>query len=120
MEKTLNFFNELGMAAGGAIALCATYSIRWLLLRIKQFFGEDHWKKVEERIEVHIKPVTDLAKENSSELKLLKIKQDDIFIKLRETKHAIKNNTESSINHQVLDSLNNLQDYINKLDKNDK
>ena len=120
MEKTISFFNELGMAAYSAIILCAGYSIRWFLLKLKSLIVQDVWQKVDDRIETQMKPITDLAKENSSELKLLKTKQDDIFTKLRETKHEIKANTESSINHQVLDSLERLQDFINKSNKNDK
>ncbi len=120
MEKTISFFNELGVAVSSAIIVWVIYSIRWFLLKIKHLFIQDHWKKIEEKIESHIKPITDLAIENQQKLEDMKNFQNDIYQKFREVKHEIKNNTESSINHQVLDSLNNLQDYINKLDKNDK
>lgn len=119
MEKGLNLIADFGVAAYSAIVLCVGYSIRWFLLKLRSLIVQDVWKKVDERIETQMKPITDLAKENSSELKLLKAKQDDIFTKLRETKHEIKNNVESSVNHQVLDSLQQFQDFINKSKKYD-
>ena len=120
MEKTINFFNELGMAAYSAIILCAGYFIRWFLLKLKSLIVQDVWKKVDERIELQMKSISDLAMKNEQKLEDMKNFQNDIYQKFREVKHEIKNNTESSINHQVIDSLNNLQNYINKLDKNDK
>lgn len=120
MEKTISFFNELGMAAYSAIVLCAGYFVRWLLLKLKSLIVQDVWKKVDERIELQMKSIADLAIKNQEKLEDVKKFQNDIYQKFREVKHEIKNNTESSINHQVLDSLSKLQDYINQSNKNDK
>lgn len=120
MDKTLNFFSDIGVAAYSAIILCVGYSIRWILLKLKSLIVHDVWKKVDERIESQMKPITDLAIKNEERLVDLRKTQDDIYKKFREIKHEIKNNTQNSINHQVLDSLQNVQDFINKSNKNDK
>jgi len=103
MEKATNFFSDIGVAAYSAIILCAGYSVRWILLKLKSLIVQDVWKKVDERIEKQMKSIADLATTNEEKLVDL-----------------IKNNTESSINHQVLDSLQSMQDYINNSKKNDK
>jgi hypothetical protein len=120
MEKTISFFNELGMAAYSAIVLCVGYFMRWFLLKLKSLIVQDVWKMVDERIELQMKSIADLAIKNEEKLEDVKNFQNDIYQKFREVKHEIKNNTESSINHQVLDSLSKLQDYINQSNKNDK
>ena len=120
MEKTLNFINDLGMAGYSAIVLSVGYFIRWFLLKLKSLIVQDVWKKIDERIELQMKSIADLTVTNEKKLEDLKNFQNDIYQKFREVKHEIKNNSESSINYQVLDSLNKLQDYINQSNKNDK
>ena len=120
MEKATNILADLGVAAYSAIILCAGYCVRWILLKLKSLIVQDVWKKVDERIEKQMKSIADLAITNEEKLVDLKKTQDDIYKKFREIKHEIKNNTDSSINHQVLDSLQSMQDYINNSKKNDK
>lgn len=118
MEKTINFFSDIGIAAYSATILCVGYFVRWIVLKLKSLIVQDVWKKVDERIENQMKPITSLASTNEDKLIKLKDTQDDIYKKFREIKHEIKNNVESSINHQVLDSLQDMQDYIKKNMKN--
>ncbi len=120
MYKVAEVINDFGTAFYLALIASFGYFVKWLIKKISNLVGKEFKNNVEEIVNEKNKPILDLAKENSSELKLLKTKQDDIFTKLRETKHEIKANTESSINHQVLDSLERLQDFINKSNKNDK
>ncbi len=101
MEKTLNFINELGMAAYSAIVLCAGYSIRWFLLKLKSLIVQDVWKKVDERIELQMKSIADLAIKNEENLKELKSTQQDNYV-------------------TILENLNKLHESINKSLTNDK
>lgn len=101
MEKTLNFINELGVAVSSAIIVWIIYSMRWFLLKIKHLFIQDHWKKIEEKIESQIKPITDLAIKNEEKLKELKATQQDNYV-------------------TILENLNKLHESINKSLTNDK
>lgn len=101
MEKTLNFINELGVAVFSAIIVWIIYSMRWFLLKIKHLFIQDHWKKIEEKIESQIKPITDLAIKNEEKLKELKATQQDNYV-------------------TILENLNKLHESINKSLTNDK
>ncbi len=101
MEKTINFINELGMAAYSAIIVCVGYSIRWILLKLKSLIVQDVWKKVDERIESQMKPITDLAIKNEEKLKELKSTQQDNYV-------------------TILENLNKLHESINKSLTNDK
>tara|TARA_R100001230_G_C5649263_1_gene154576 strand:- start:218 stop:523 length:306 start_codon:yes stop_codon:yes gene_type:complete len=101
MEKTLNFINEAGMAAYSTIILCVGYSIRWFLLKLKSLIVQDVWKKVDERIELQMKSIADLAFQNKKNLEELQATQQQNYIK-------------------ILENLNNLQESINKSLTNDK
>ncbi len=101
MEKTINFINELGMAAYSAIILCVGYSIRWFLLKLKSLIVQDVWKKVDERIELQMKSIADLAIKNEEKLKELKATQQDNYV-------------------TILENLNKLHESINKSLTNDK
>ncbi len=101
MEKTISFFNELGMAAYSAIILCVGYSIRWFLLKLKSLIVQDVWKKVDERIELQMKSIADLAIKNEEKLKELKSTQQDNYV-------------------TILENLNKLHESINKSLTNDK
>lgn len=101
MDKTLNFFSDIGVAAYSAIILCVGYSIRWILLKLKSLIVQDVWKKVDERIESQMKPITDLAIKNEENLKELKTTQQDNYV-------------------TILENLNKLHESINKSLTNDK
>jgi len=101
MEKTISFFSDIGVAAYSAIILCIGYSIRWFLLKLKSLIVHDVWKKVDERIESQMKPITDLAIKNEENLKELKTTQKDNYV-------------------TILENLNKLHESINKSLTNDK
>lgn len=62
---------------------------------------QDVWKKVDERIESQMKPITDLAIKNEENLKELKTTQQDNYV-------------------TILENLNKLHESINKSLTNDK
>ena len=114
------FLNEFDKTIYVAIAASIVYFIRWIIKKIAVMIGREMRGCIVDVVNDKIKPVESIATSNSEKLVKLEHFQNDIYKKFREVKHEIKNNAESSINHQVLDSINNLQHHINQLNKNEK
>lgn len=79
MDKTINFFSDIGIAAYSALVLCAGYFVRWIILKLKSLIVEDVWKKVDERIEKQIESIQELSQRNEIQLVELRKTQKDIF-----------------------------------------
>lgn len=79
MEKTINFFSDVGIAAYSATILCVGYFVRWIVLKLKSLIVQDVWKKVDERIEKQIESIQELSQRNEIQLAELRKTQKDIF-----------------------------------------
>ena len=83
MEKTINFFSDVGIAAYSATILCVGYFVRWVVLKLKSLIVQDVWKKVDERIENQMKSLQELSQKNEIQLNDLRKTQKEIFSSMK-------------------------------------
>ena len=90
MEKTINFFSDIGIAAYSAIILSVVYFVRWIFLKIKSLFVQDHWNNVKILVEEMLKPIKkqieslqELSQKNEIQLTDLRKTQKEIFSSMK-------------------------------------
>lgn len=119
MYKVAEVINDFGTAFYLALIASFGYFVKWLIKKISNLVGKEFKNSVEEIVNEKNKPILDLAHDNKEKLNDLENSQKDIYKKIREVNHSVKDNSNQGLMNQILDTLQEInKNNLNK--KNDK